>query len=138
VKLAQAADGRTDAALVDLPEPVAVRDGAPRKGDRPRSSKAGGRALRSPGTADTVRLFIGAGRQSGVRPADLVGALTNEAGLTSSVIGAIEIRERFSLVEVPADAATHIVKAMRGAALRGQKVPVRVDRDHAAGAAGGR
>jgi ATP-dependent RNA helicase DeaD len=138
VKLAQAADGRTDAALVDLPEPVAVRDGAPRKGDRTRSSKAGGRARRSLPTADMVRLFIGAGRQSGVRPADLVGAITNEAGLTSSVIGAIEIRERFSLVEVPADAATHIVKAMRGAALRGHKVPVRVDRDHAAGAAGGR
>jgi hypothetical protein len=38
---------------------------------------------------------------------------------------------RFSLVEVPIDAADHIVKAMRGMTLRGQKVQVRRDRDRA-------
>jgi ATP-dependent RNA helicase DeaD len=110
VKLLQAADRpRDEAALVDLPRP--------------------GRSRHS---QDSVRLFIGAGRQSGIRPADLVGAITNEAGVTSAAIGAIDIRERFSLVEVPADAAAHIVKVMRGAALRGHKVPVRVDRDQEA------
>jgi ATP-dependent RNA helicase DeaD len=79
--------------------------------------------------SDTVRLFIGAGREAGIRPADLVGAIANEARVGSSRLGAIEIRDRFSLVEVPADAAAQIVKAMLRATLRGQKVQVRQDRD---------
>jgi ATP-dependent RNA helicase DeaD len=75
------------------------------------------------------RIFIGAGRQAGIRPADLVGAITNEAGITSRDLGAIEITDRFSLVEVPDDQVDDIVAVMRKATLRGQKVPVRRDRD---------
>ena len=74
-------------------------------------------------------MFIGAGRQAGIRPADLVGAITNEAGIQSRDLGAIEITDRFSLVEVPDDQVDQIVAAMRQATLRGQKVPVRRDRD---------
>jgi ATP-dependent RNA helicase DeaD len=135
VKLLQAADRPGDEdALVDLPAPAPVRDRPagrrPAAGHTVREEEAGTRhPRRSRHTQDSVRLFIGAGRQSGIRPADLVGAITNEAGVTASVVGAIDIRERFSLVDVPADVAPHIVKAMRGATLRGHKVPVRVDRD---------
>jgi ATP-dependent RNA helicase DeaD len=75
-----------------------------------------------------VRLFVGAGRQAGVRPADLVGAISNEAGIRSGELGAIEIADRFSLIEVPAAAADAIVTAMRKATLRGQKVQIRRDR----------
>jgi len=74
-------------------------------------------------------LYVGAGRKAGIRPADLVGAITNEAGIRSHDLGAIEIAERFSLVEVPADLADAIVAALRRATLRGQKVVVRRDRD---------
>jgi ATP-dependent RNA helicase DeaD len=77
-----------------------------------------------------AKLFVGAGRQAGIRPADLVGAITNEAGITSRDLGAIEITDRFSLVEVPEGQLDDIVTAMRKATLRGQKVPVRRDRDN--------
>ena len=76
-----------------------------------------------------TRIFVGAGRQAGIRPADLVGAITNEAGLTARDIGAIQIADRFSLVEVPEQLAGGVVDAMRRATLRGQKVSVRRDRD---------
>jgi ATP-dependent RNA helicase DeaD len=75
-----------------------------------------------------VSLFIGAGRQAGIRPADLVGAIANEAGIRSRDIGAIEITDRFSLIEVPAHLADGVIAAMRKATLRGQKVQVRRDR----------
>ena len=78
---------------------------------------------------DRVRLFIGAGKKAGIRPADLVGAITGEAGVTSKSLGAIEIAENFSLIEVPDEIADDIVKAMKGASLRGQKVTIRRDRD---------
>ena len=48
-----------------------------------------------------MRIHVPLGRDAGVRPADLVGAIANEAGIDSREIGAIEITDRFSLVEVP-------------------------------------
>jgi ATP-dependent RNA helicase DeaD len=76
-----------------------------------------------------VRLFIGAGRQAGIRPGDLVGAITGETGISSQELGAIEIADRFSLVDVPDALADQIVEAMRKTTLRGQKVAVRRSRE---------
>jgi ATP-dependent RNA helicase DeaD len=60
-----------------------------------------------------------------VRPADLVGAIANEAGIDSREIGAIEITDKFSLVEVPDRSANAIVKALKRTTLRGRPVKAR-------------
>ncbi|HYC00590.1 MAG TPA: DEAD/DEAH box helicase [Candidatus Limnocylindrales bacterium] len=78
---------------------------------------------------EVARLWVGAGRSAGIRPADLVGAITNEAGITSRDIGSIEIADRFSLVEVPDALADDIVHSMKRATLRGKKVLVRRERE---------
>ena len=101
---------------VDVPAPPAGPQGRDRAWRRPRE---GG----------VARLFINAGRRAGVRAADLVGAITNEAGLSARDLGQIEIADGFSLVEVPADAADHVIAVMKRASLRGQRVTVRRDRD---------
>jgi ATP-dependent RNA helicase DeaD len=75
-----------------------------------------------------VRLFVGAGRLAGVRPGDLVGAITGEAGVDSRSLGAIEIADRFSLVEVPDSLADQIIDAMRTATIRGKAVKIRRER----------
>jgi ATP-dependent RNA helicase DeaD len=72
-----------------------------------------------------ARLFVGAGREAGVRPQDLVGAITGEAGIAGRAIGAIEIADRFSLVEVAAELAEEVIAAMRSAKIKGRKVKVR-------------
>jgi ATP-dependent RNA helicase DeaD len=74
-----------------------------------------------------VRVFIGADRNVGLRPADLVGAIANEAGVSAREIGAIEIEERFSLVELADEIAEDAIRALRATALRGQRVTVRRD-----------
>ena len=84
-----------------------------------------GRGRRDRGT---VRLFLGVGRRAGVRPQDLVGAITNESHLTGREIGAIEIADRFSLVEVPESAADDVIEALRRTTIRGKKATVRRDR----------
>ena len=56
-----------------------------------------------------TRLFVGAGRGAGIRPQDLVGAIAGETGLSGRDIGAIEIADRFSLVEVPEAAADEVI-----------------------------
>ena len=76
-----------------------------------------------------TRIYVGAGRKAGVRPGDLVGAIANEAGVDASSIGAIEIADRFSLVEVPEEIAEEIIGALRGTTIKGKRVMVRRDRD---------
>jgi len=99
------------------------REGASdEQAERPRRGRARG-------GADVSRVFIGLGRKAGVRPGDLVGAIANEAGIDSRSIGAIEITDRFSLVEVPDDAADEVIRALRGTTIRGKKVLARRDRD---------
>ena len=62
-----------------------------------------------------------------MRPADLVGAIANEAQVNARGIGDIEIADGFSIVELPARDAEKVVTALRGATLRGKKVTVRID-----------
>jgi ATP-dependent RNA helicase DeaD len=76
-----------------------------------------------------TRLFVGVGRSAGIRPQDLVGAIAGESRLTGREVGAIEIADRFSLVEVPESAATEVIAALRGTTIKGRKAPVRRERD---------
>ncbi|HEU4424799.1 MAG TPA: DEAD/DEAH box helicase [Pilimelia sp.] len=76
-----------------------------------------------------VRLFLGIGRSAGIRPQDLVGAIAGESRLTGRDIGAIEIADRFSLVEVPESAADEVITALRRATIKGKKATVRRERD---------
>jgi ATP-dependent RNA helicase DeaD len=122
---APAGDDEEDIPDVPLrPDRAAV----PRSGEDPRIRRDGGRA-RSGGPV--ARLFIGLGRSAGVRPADLVGAITGEAGLNGRDVGAIEIAQRFSVVEVPEPAAADVIAALRQATIKGRRATVR--RDHAGG-----
>ena len=77
------------------------------------------------GDGDRVRLFVGAGRNEGIRPGDLVGAITGEANVPSRSLGAIEIADKFSLVEVPDALADRIIAALKATKVRGKKVNVR-------------
>jgi ATP-dependent RNA helicase DeaD len=81
-------------------------------------------ATRSPGMA---RVFIGAGRMAKMRPADLVGAIVNEAGIDAAAIGAIEVADRYSTVELPEELVDRVVTALRKATIKGKKQTVRRD-----------
>ena len=95
-----------------------------------KSRKAGRSSVASDG--NVVRVYVGAGRKSKIRPADLVGAIVNEAGIDPRVIGAIQITDRFSLVELPDDVADDVIGSLRATTIKGRKVPVRRDREQGA------
>jgi ATP-dependent RNA helicase DeaD len=123
VKLAHEASGAA-AEYDEIPaaEPEDDRRGRRKtvERDRPRSRPGGSR--------DTTRLFVGTGRSAGVRPQDLVGAITNESQLSGRDIGAIEIADRFSLVEVPESAADDVIAALRQVSIRGRRAAIRRER----------
>jgi ATP-dependent RNA helicase DeaD len=118
VKLAHQATGGDSDDEQEIPEVAPVTEHRPRPDRRGRGPSAG-----------MTRLFFGLGRSSGVRPADLVGAIAGESRLRGREIGAIEIADRFSLVEVPESAAHDVIAALRGATVKGRKVTVRRERD---------
>jgi ATP-dependent RNA helicase DeaD len=125
VKLAQeAAGGDAEGDEEDIPAVAPIRE----TGGRGKPAGQRG-AARSRGPAcGTTRLWIGAGRQAGIRPKDLVGAITGEAGISGREIGAIDIADRFSIVEVAEGVAGQVMDALRSAHIKGNKVTVRPDR----------
>ena len=98
--------------------------GKPFRKDRP---ERGARPPRGPSEGMT-RLYVAAGRSSGIRPGDLVGAIAGETDLSGRDIGAIEIADRFSLVEVPEGHADQVIAAMKRTTLKGKKVLFRRER----------
>jgi ATP-dependent RNA helicase DeaD len=69
-----------------------------------------------------TRLFISLGRKDGLRPGDLVGAISNEAGLPGRSIGVIDILDKTAFVEVPTPDAQRVLTALRRTTLRGRPV----------------
>ncbi len=122
---AQLADGAEEER--DLPE---SRRGPTEAGHRGAESHPAPDSRPYPALGGTLRIFIGAGREAGIRPADLVGAITNEAGISSRDLGIVQIADRFSVVEVPEEMADQVIESMKRTSLRGQKVSVRRDRDN--------
>ncbi len=97
--------------------------GAPSGAGQPPS-----RGARPTSGASMTRIFIGVGRTGGIRPQDLVGAITGESRLGGRDIGAIQISDRFSLVEIPEAAVDEVVAALRGSTIKGRKTTVRRER----------
>ena len=130
VKLAHEAGGNRGEDEEDIVVVKPPDDGRQKKGkikssrkDRPRAPADGVRY-----SGRMARIHVTHGRKSGVRPADLVGAIANEAGISGRDIGSIEMGNGFSLVEIPEAVADSVVEALSGAKIRGQRVTVRLDR----------
>ena len=72
-------------------------------------------------------LFIAGGRKEKVRPGDILGALTGEAGgLSADKIGKIEIHDHFSYVAISKDVSAQVLVSLREGRIKGRHF--RVDR----------
>jgi ATP-dependent RNA helicase DeaD len=126
VKLAHEAGGGSDDEE-EIPQVTFRPDSGKRPDSRGGAVRGDGPRERRSAGGPAARLFIGAGREAGIRPGDLVGAITGETGLTGRDIGAIEIHQRFALVEVPESAADEVVRALKATMIKGRKATVRRD-----------
>lgn len=108
----------------------------PDRGDRP---ERGERAPRGPrgGTATEAgmtRLFVNIGHNMRIRPQDFVGAIANEANIPGRSIGAIDIHDAFSFVDVPTADAENVMSVLNNASIKGKSVNVELAQDsHSAG-----
>jgi hypothetical protein len=73
-----------------------------------------------------ARLFIDVGRNGRVGPSDIVGAIANEGGVPGKEIGAIDIHDRFTLVELPEEYVEEVLRRMKGSRIRNYNANIRV------------
>ena len=71
---------------------------------------------------DMARLMLAVGRNHGLRPQDVVGAIANEAGIPGRAIGQIEILPTTTVVEIPRQLGIRVLSALRKTTVRGQSI----------------
>lgn len=75
--------------------------------------------------AGYIRLIMDAGYDIGVRPKDIVGAIANEANIPGRAVGNIDIRDRFTYVEVQEEFIDRVLNRVPSTRLRGRVVTFR-------------
>jgi ATP-dependent RNA helicase DeaD len=118
------------------------RDGGSREGDRrgPSSDRFASRERsgesRAPRERDgeakrtaapeagMTRLFLSLGRKDHIMPRDIVGAIAGEANIPVKTIGAIDIYDKFTFVDVPERDARTVLRAMDGNTIKGKAVQI--------------
>jgi ATP-dependent RNA helicase DeaD len=86
------------------------------------------RKRRAPREAtERVRYRIEVGREHGVQPGNIVGAIANEAGIDSAHIGRIDIFDSHSIVGLPAGMPKDVYQRLRKAWVCGQQLLISVD-----------
>jgi ATP-dependent RNA helicase DeaD len=71
-----------------------------------------------------VELFLSVGREAGIGPSDIVGALANEANISGTNIGRINLFENKAFVGVPRDIAEKIIEEIPELTIRGHIVNI--------------
>ncbi len=71
-----------------------------------------------------ARLFIGLGSLDKIRPRHLVELVASNTNLSGGDVGAVDIFDKYSFFEVPADTVSHVVEALNNLVYRGRKIYV--------------
>jgi ATP-dependent RNA helicase DeaD len=97
------------------------RDSRDNRGERPARKP---KAVRNDIDWQTYRLEVG--KDHGARPGDIVGAIANEISLDSSYIGAINLHEKHSFVQLPKGIPTASFNQLKGVRVRRQPLAISV------------
>jgi len=76
-------------------------------------------------TPAMTTLQIDGGRKQKIRPGDILGALTGDAGIESKHVGKIAIFDRWSYVAIDRLEATRALKQLTAGKIKGRKIKVR-------------
>jgi len=123
-KLRERSRSRSGRGRGEASEPESRTDEAePPQTRRPRHTKP-----RRELQGGTVKLIVGAGRQKGIEPADVVSAIVDGSHLDGEDVRNVRVLERFSFVEVPANRAQEVVEKVTGNEVRGVELRLEVAR----------
>ena len=69
-----------------------------------------------------VRLFINIGKKDKIKPGDILGAIAGESGMPGRLVGAIDMFDKYTFVEVPGEYGKEVLNAMKHAKIKGKAV----------------
>jgi ATP-dependent RNA helicase DeaD len=122
--LARMVQGKTPLLLEARDEPPPRAHAAPDRG-APRAAAPHGRPERGPADVGMQTFRIEVGHQHGVQPGNIVGAIANEAELEARFIGRIDIRDDFSLVDLPEGMPPELLQHLKKVRVAGQQLQMR-------------
>jgi ATP-dependent RNA helicase DeaD len=124
-------------AEVEREQPLVPGGGAPRGERSERSERGGERSERSergeprerrapmPLADGRARCRTALGLRDGIAAKNLLGAILNEGGLVREAIGRIQVRESFSLVELPEDGLERLLTKLKDTRVAGKQLKLR-------------
>ncbi|MCI8300895.1 MAG: DEAD/DEAH box helicase [Lachnospiraceae bacterium] len=71
-----------------------------------------------------VRLFINIGKKQHVKPGDILGAIAGETGMPGDLVGAIDMYDKYTFVEVPREYGKEVLLAMTSAKIKGKSINI--------------
>ena len=71
-----------------------------------------------------IRYRVEVGRQHGVNPGNIVGAVANEGDISSQFIGRIEIFDNFSTIDLPEGMPQDTFRKLQRTNVRGQQLRI--------------
>jgi len=131
IKLLREAEGAQDE--TEIPAASMKGGTGPKGASGPKRGRDDG-ARRTPPRTDRGRrtpdgptgsVYVNVGSKAGVRPADLVGAIANEAGIPGREVGPIRIGDHYAVVGVPEGAVDDVIRALNKGSVRGKPVKAR-------------
>jgi ATP-dependent RNA helicase DeaD len=114
-----AAETEVAAEPAAAPEPETESEG---NGRAPRRRRRHTKPRRDDSDGAQAKVFLGAGRKQGFRPADVVGAIVDHSHLDGEDVRNVRVLERFSFLEVPADRVGEVIDKVNGNEVRGVKL----------------
>ncbi|AWL11056.1 RNA helicase [Saliniradius amylolyticus] len=126
--LAQMAAGKEPLVLsekdvADINDRSSDREG--RAGARDQGDRKPKRRNAAPPEEGMQRYRIEVGHSHGAKPGNIVGAIANEADIDSQYIGAIQINDTYSTVDLPAGMPPEVKAILSKARVAGQKLAIR-------------
>jgi ATP-dependent RNA helicase DeaD len=112
---------------VEKEQPLVPTNSAPRErtgGDRP---ERGDRERRAPMplAEGRARCRTALGARDGIAAKNLLGAILNEGGLAREAIGRIQVRDSFSLVELPEEGLERLLTKLKDTRVAGKQLKLR-------------
>jgi ATP-dependent RNA helicase DeaD len=112
-------------AEVEKEQPLVPTSSPRERSDRPERSGDRERRAPVPLAEGRARCRSPLGARDGIAARNLLGAILNEGGLAREAIGRIQVRDSFSLVELPEDGLDHLLGKLKDTRVGGKQLKLR-------------
>ena len=80
------------------------------------------------GSGKKVRFYLNIGEKDGARKRDILGAICGEAGISSALVGAIDMYNKFTFVDIDESVSKKVSRGLNKASLKGKRIRAEISK----------